>query len=86
MNLQKNALWSAIVLFVVGIIVGYVVGFNKGEKSAIADIQAQQQAVTDQAVEEAAQDINPFEIENPLEGIEANPFDEAKDILNPFNE
>ena len=28
---------------------------------------------------------NPFGAVNPLEGVEANPFEKAKKVLNPFN-
>ena len=35
--------------------------------------------------EDAADAANPFKAANPLEGVESNPFEQAKKVLNPFN-
>lgn len=36
------------------------------------------------AAEEAAKAANPFQVVNPLENVELNPFEKTKKILNPF--
>ncbi len=59
--------------------------YDQGYKTAIADIKAQQEEVANKAVQAAADEANPFKVENPLEGVEANPFEKAKKTLNPFD-
>ena len=71
---------------------GNAQGFLKGEKTgydnayqkALADTKAAQEEVARKATEEAAKAANPFQKQNPLEGVTANPFDEAAKKLNPF--
>ena len=36
------------------------------------------------AVEDVAKAENPFRADNPLAGVETNPFEKAKKVLNPF--
>ena len=76
-----------IVVVIVGVIAG-VLGYSGGQKAgydkAVADLKAQQEALAQTALEEAAKAANPFQAANPLEGVELNPFEKAKKALNPF--
>lgn len=73
-----------IVALVVGYFVGYSIGDGRGYKRAEADIQKLGAAAGERATKEAAKAANPFQAVNPLEQVEANPFEKAKKILNPF--
>lgn len=77
-----------ITTLIVGAIAGYLYGSNNGYKvgynKAIADAKATQEALGEKAAEDAASAANPFKVTNPLEGVEANPFDETAKKLNPF--
>lgn len=59
-------------------------GYTKGYAQAQADAQALQEEGARKAAEEAAKATNPFQAVNPLEGVEANPFEKVKKVLNPF--
>ena len=59
--------------------------YNEGYQAAIADIKAQQEEVGNKAAQTATDEANPFKVQNPLEGVEANPFEKAKKTLNPFD-
>lgn len=59
--------------------------YDKGYQAAIADVKAQQEEAGDQAARAASDEANPFKVANPLEGVEANPFEKAKKTLNPFD-
>lgn len=87
MNLSK-AIFIAAFAVIVGLGLGYWFGtsqaYDKGYKKAIADAQATQEAAAKRAAEEAARAANPFQAANPLEGVAADPFKEAKKALNPF--
>ena len=63
----------------------YNEGLKDGEAKAIAEIKAQQEEAANQAVDNAVSEANPFQVKNPLEGVDANPFKKAKDTLNPFD-
>lgn len=86
--MNKNFSAISIVLLVIGAIGGYWYGssksYDKGYQAAVADVKAQQEVSANKATEEAAKAANPFQVSNPLEGVKANPFDKAKDALNPF--
>ena len=49
------------------------------------DVKKAQEVAAQKAAEDAAKAANPFKATNPLEGVESNPFEEAKKVLNPFN-
>lgn len=72
----------------IGLGLGYAWGKGKGYKvgydKAIVDTKATQEALAKKAAEEAAAAANPFKVANPLEGVEANPFEETAKKLNPF--
>jgi len=92
MNSANKNIWlfGALAL-IVGLLGGYWFGnsqagnsYENGYQKAVADAQATQQAAAAQAAQEAAAAANPFQAANPLEGVTANPFERAKQILNPF--
>ena len=49
------------------------------------DVKKAQEVAAQKAAEDAAKAANPFKAANPLEGVESNPFEQAKKVLNPFN-
>lgn len=74
-----------VVLLAVAVFVGgYYLGHSKGYKAAEADIKKVQTEAAQKASEEAAKAANPFQAVNPLSEVEANPFEKAKKVLNPF--
>ena len=86
--MNKNIWLIAVVLLVAGALAGYFYGsstaYKKAYDVAVADVKAQQEAAAKKATEDAAEAANPFRVDNPLEGVEANPFAEAQKALNPF--
>jgi len=81
--LVNNKLWWAIVV-AVGVL-GYWVGDWQGYSRSQNDVKKAQEVAAQKAAEDAAKAANPFKATNPLEGVESNPFEEAKKVLNPFN-
>lgn len=59
-------------------------GYTAGYEQAQTDVKALQEESTRKTVEDAAKSANPFQAVNPLEGVEANPFEKVKKVLNPF--
>jgi len=84
-NMQNNKIlvWVLIAL-VAGLVGGYWYGQSKGYSQAQADIKKVQEQGAKKAGEDAAKAANPFQAVNPLQGVNANPFEKAKKILNPF--
>ena len=78
----------AIVALVIGAGAGWwlgnIQGYEKGYEQAGVDAKKVEEKAAQQALEEASKAANPFQAVNPLEGIETNPFEKVKDILNPF--
>jgi len=64
--------------------VQYKKGVADGKVAAQTDIEAQQKEMAAKAGDDAAKAANPFKVANPLEGVSSNPFEEAKNTLNPF--
>jgi hypothetical protein len=96
---QKTLVVGAIVaVFAIGGTVGYFYGIQQGSTEdttasydagytqAEADIASLQAETGKKATEQAAKEANPFGSENPLENVEANPFEKVKKVLNPFEE
>lgn len=85
---MKNVWLVGVLCLVVGLVGGYFYGnsaaFEKAYDKAVADIKVQQELAAKKAGEDAAKAVNPFKVENPLEGVEANPFADAQRALNPF--
>jgi len=79
-----------VIFLVIGVAVGYPLGnadsYEDGYEQAVADVQAQQGEVAERASQQAAKAANPFQAANPLEGVSANPFEDAAKKLNPFSE
>ncbi len=63
---------------------GRSVGYTAGYAKAQVDVKALQEEAALKAAEDAAKTANPFQAVNPLEGVEANPFEKVKKVLNPF--
>ena len=88
--MKNNTPVVGVVLLIAGLAIGYWFGTTRAAKNAydkaVADIKAQQEEVAKKAGEEAAKTANPFKVENPLEGVKADPFSDAKKALNPFAE
>ena len=66
-------------------VLGYWAGDWRGYSRSQADVKKAQEIAGQKAGEDAAKAANPFKAANPLEGVESNPFEEAKKVLNPFN-
>ncbi len=85
---SKQAWVVGAVLLVAGLGLGYWFGasqsYDKGYDQAVADTAAVEEQAAARAAAEAAAAANPFQVTNPLEDVEANPFEKAKRILNPF--
>lgn len=84
---KQTWLVGIMVAVVVGLLVGwwaYGAGSKAGYAQAEADIKASQEALAQKAGEQAAKEANPFQAVNPLQGVTANPFEEAAKKLNPF--
>lgn len=84
LNSKTAVIAIAVVLVGLAFWFGRANGYTAGYEQAQTDIQALQGEATRIATEEAAQSANPFQAVNPLEGVEANPFDKVKKVLNPF--
>ena len=88
----------AVVVLILGLAGGYIygkeVGYNSGYKKGDVigyqkgqdDAKKLQEELARKAAEEAAKKANPFQFVNPLQDITANPFEDAKNALNPFAE
>lgn len=74
----------AIVFVVVGAL-GYWVGDRMGYSRSQTEVKKAQEVAGQKAAEDAADAANPFKATNPLEGVDSNPFEQAKKVLNPFD-
>lgn len=70
---------------VVAFITGYSLGDSSGYKRAQEDFKKLEQASAEKSAEAVGKAANPFSAINPLEGVDSNPFEKAKKVLNPFN-
>lgn len=87
MEHRISTIWVVIVVVITlvgGVVVGFWYGNQKGYAQAEADIKKVQEEAAKKAADDAAKAANPFQAANPLEGVEANPFEKTKSILNPF--
>lgn len=83
---------SLIVALAIGFAGGYLygnrIGYQQGDLAGYARAEADVKKVQEEAARKAVRDVaeaaNPFRVENPLSGVEANPFEKAKKVLNPF--
>lgn len=81
---QKNVIIIAVVFLIIGLAAGYAYGRQKGYQQAETDIKKLDNVAAKKATEDAAKAANPFQAVNPLQGVEANPFQKVKKVLNPF--
>ena len=79
---------GVIIALVIGGAAGYWYGassgYDKGYAQAETDVVKADEEVAKQATEDATKAANPFTVENPLENVEADPFEKIKKVLNPF--
>ena len=75
---------AVIIGIAVGIL-GYWLGDTVGYARSQAEVKKAQEIAGQKAAEDAAAAANPFKAANPLEGVDTNPFEDAKKVLNPFN-
>lgn len=64
---------------------GYWVGDRMGYSRSQDEVKKAQELAGQKAAEDAADAANPFKADNPLEGVESNPFEQAKKAINPFD-
>lgn len=81
---KTNIIIIAVILIGVAFWLGRLNGYSTGYSQAQTDAKALQEESANKAAEEAAKSANPFQAVNPLEGVEANPFEKVKKVLNPF--
>lgn len=81
---RTTVLIAALILIGLAFWLGRSNGYATGYAQAQTDAKALQEESSRKAVEEAAKSANPFQAVNPLEGVEANPFEKVKKVLNPF--
>lgn len=84
MNNGKLRLLTIVIAIVVGAL-GYWVGDRMGYSRSQTEVKKAQEVAGQKAAEDAANAANPFKAANPLEGVESNPFEQAKKVLNPFD-
>jgi len=86
-NITKQPVFLIVVaIAVIGVAFwfGNTTGFKAGYTQAQVEVKALQDESVKKAGEDAAKAANPFQAVNPLEGVEANPFEKVKKVLNPF--
>ena len=72
------------VFIVLTLIIGLGAGWWYGDTAGYKRGETLQEEVAKKAGEAAAKAANPFQAVNPLGTVEANPFEKAKKVLNPF--
>lgn len=84
--LKNKTVLIAIVVVVAGLAfwLGRSSGYAAGYTQAQVDAKALQEEAARKSAEDTAKSVNPFQAVNPLEGVEANPFEKVKKVLNPF--
>lgn len=84
LNNKTAVIVIALVLIGLAFWLGRYAGYDIGYEQAQTDVQALQGEAAQKAAEDAAKSANPFQAVNPMEGVEANPFEKVKKVLNPF--
>lgn len=91
-QVNRATFLSYIVIIVLAVVVsaglafwlGRSGGYAAGYSQAQADAKALQEEAARKSAEDTAKSVNPFQAVNPLEGVESNPFEKVKKVLNPF--
>lgn len=83
--MNNNKWWKLAIVFIAVGALGYWVGDRMGYSRSQTEVKKAQELAGQKAAEDAAKAANPFQATNPLEGVETNPFEEAKKVLNPFD-
>ena len=89
---QEIRIFACVVLSISAVVVAYTIGSMQESQSAYTtgyqkghnDTRAPQINIQQQAVTETVKTVNPFAVKNPLAGVEINPFEKVKKVLNPF--
>lgn len=83
---RVKAVIGIAVLILIGLAfwIGRSGGYSTGYAQAQADVRALEEEAAQKAAVEASKTANPFQAVNPLEGVETNPFEKVKKVLNPF--
>lgn len=89
---KGTKLFACIALAIVVILLAYGFGDSRGYRAGMAgkkiqiNTAAPQNTITisQKAATAATQAANPFKVENPLAGVNINPFEKAQKLLNPF--
>ncbi len=86
MSRKMTILWAVIVAIALAgaYWFGAHQGYGRGYRQAQVDVKTLQDEAAQKAANEAAKNANPFQAANPLRGVNTNPFEKAKNILNPF--
>lgn len=72
-------------MYLLGALIVIVVAwFAASQYFAKLDQQNHQNEAAQKAAANTAKAQNPFQAQNPLSGVEANPLSKTKKILNPF--
>ncbi|PIT89089.1 MAG: hypothetical protein COU27_02160 [Candidatus Levybacteria bacterium CG10_big_fil_rev_8_21_14_0_10_36_7] len=86
--MNKNSILLLVVGLILGVGGGYYygngVGYTSGHQAAVTEAEQAAAEIAAKATAEAAKAANPFQAVNPLEGVEDNPFEKTKKVLNPF--
>lgn len=87
---KGTKIFACVAAAIIVILLAYGYGDSRGYRAGISNkkiktnIAAQQAEIAKKAAEAAAEAANPFKVDNPLAGVELNPFEKAKKLLNPF--
>lgn len=83
-------LFACVIVTAVVILLAYGFGDSRGYRAGMANRKINinrvvpQNTNAEKAAAAAGQAANPFKIENPLAGVELNPFEKVQKALNPF--
>lgn len=89
---MRTNLTLVLLIVAVGIVVGmgaYIYSTRQNsttttQEQTINELTDIQNEAFQKASDEAVKAANPFQVSNPLEGVNTNPFEEVRKKLNPF--
>ena len=90
--MKINLTWALLaVAVIVAVGIGaYIYGTRQSSTPTLQEETVQNQLLNIQneasqkALDEAVKAANPFQVSNPLEGVNTNPLEEVRKKLNPF--